>query len=166
MVAIHTETVYGLAANALSEGAVRKIYELKGRPKQNPLIVHIFSSQDASKIAHTTSIFYKLSERFWPGPLSFVLPARENIPLLTRAGLPTVALRSPQSKVFRKSLERLYRNTACCKSDCKGHCYDDICIFLLGTLLGPLVFVPGGLYLLIKAAIEPDIEQKVQLAKM
>lgn len=105
VVAIHTETVYGLAANALSEGAVRKIYELKGRPKQNPLIVHIFSSQDAYKIAHTTSIFYKLSERFWPGPLSFVLPARENIPLLTRAGLPTVALRSPQSKVFRKTLE-------------------------------------------------------------
>ena len=104
--AIPTETVYGLAANALSEDAVKKIYALKGRPSQNPLIVHIPDSSAAKKIAEPNDLFIKLTERYWPGPLTLVLDSKPLVPFITRGGLDSVALRSPKCKIFRKCLKR------------------------------------------------------------
>ena len=106
VVALPTETVYGLAANALSESAVKEIYRLKGRPKQNPLIIHILESSDADKIAFTDSRFYQLADSLWPGPLSVILKAKEIVPKITTGGLETVAIRSPRSDIFRSVLKR------------------------------------------------------------
>ena len=106
VVALPTETVYGLAANALSESAVKEIYRLKGRPKQNPLIIHILEPSDADKVAFTNSSFFKLTESLWPGPLSVILRAKEIVPKITTGGLETVALRSPKSEIFRNVLKK------------------------------------------------------------
>ena len=103
--ALPTETVYGLAANALSECAVREIYNLKRRPEQNPLIIHILQSSDAEKIAFTNSLFYKLTELLWPGPLTIILRAKKIVPRITTGGLETVAIRSPNSDIFRNALK-------------------------------------------------------------
>ncbi|NJE53631.1 L-threonylcarbamoyladenylate synthase [Thermococcus sp. 21S9] len=96
LVAFPTETVYGLGADALNENAVRRIFEAKGRPADNPLIVHIADFNDLKKLAREIPEEAKLlAERFWPGPLTMVLPKREEVPLVTTGGLDTVAVRMP-----------------------------------------------------------------------
>jgi L-threonylcarbamoyladenylate synthase len=93
---IPTETVYGLACLADDERAIAKVYAAKGRPSDNPLIVHVASLADAMKIvAAFPSGARALAEEFWPGPLTLVLPKRPIIPDLATAGLPTVAIRIP-----------------------------------------------------------------------
>lgn len=106
VVAIHTETVYGLAANALCPTAVKKIYQTKGRPAQNPLIVHILNSARARSLAFTNEYFFSLAEEFWPGPLTFILESKDIVPKITTGGLNTIALRSPESDVFRNVLRK------------------------------------------------------------
>ncbi|NJE48311.1 L-threonylcarbamoyladenylate synthase [Thermococcus sp. 9N3] len=96
LVAFPTETVYGLGADALNENAVRRIFEAKGRPADNPLIVHIADFKDLKKLAREIPEEAKLlAEKFWPGPLTMVLPKREEVPLVTTGGLDTVAVRMP-----------------------------------------------------------------------
>lgn len=95
LVAFPTETVYGLGADALSPDAARKIYEAKGRPQDNPLIVHVASHSDVDICAEPNDIARTLIEKFWPGPLTVVMRARDAVPPQTRAGLSTVALRMP-----------------------------------------------------------------------
>lgn len=96
LVAFPTETVYGLGADALNERAARRIFEAKGRPADNPLIIHIASIDDLEKVAREVPEKAKLlAERFWPGPLTLVLPKREEVPLVTTGGLDTVAVRMP-----------------------------------------------------------------------
>ncbi|WP_099211295.1 L-threonylcarbamoyladenylate synthase [Thermococcus henrietii] len=96
LVAFPTETVYGLGADALNENAVRRIFEAKGRPADNPLIVHIADFNDLKKLAREIPEEAKLlAEKFWPGPLTLVLPKREEVPLVTTGGLDTVAVRMP-----------------------------------------------------------------------
>ena len=103
LVAIPTETVYGLGANGLSEEAVAKIFIAKGRPQDNPLILHVAEPRDMDKFCHSIpKTAYDLADAFWPGPLTMVLPARECVPKCTTAGLPTVAVRCPDSDVTRK----------------------------------------------------------------
>ena len=80
LVAIPTETVYGLAGSALYSTAAEKIYAAKGRPSDNPLIVHVAYPADAEKYAYPTPLFYTLAERFMPGPLTIILPKRHVIP--------------------------------------------------------------------------------------
>lgn len=101
-----TETVYGLAANALSTNAVKKVYDLKGRPSQNPLIVHVLDYSWVDKIAVSNHLFFKLADRFWPGPLTLILQSKAIIPKITTGGLNTVALRSPNCEPFRKCLDQ------------------------------------------------------------
>lgn len=100
VVAIPTETVYGLAADARNESAIAKIYATKQRPANNPLIVHIAS---AAKVTEWASEFPRLAQQlaqaFWPGPLTLVLPARAEVSQIVRAGEPTVALRVPAHPV-------------------------------------------------------------------
>lgn len=106
LVGVPTETVYGLAADASNGEAVAKIYETKGRPRFNPLIVHVADANMAARIGEIGQDAARLIERYWPGPLTIVLPALETAPIsdLAMAGLPTVALRSPAHPVARALL--------------------------------------------------------------
>lgn len=106
--AVPTETVYGLAARADSAEAVAKIYAAKGRPDFNPLIVHVRDLEQAEAIAGLDDRARDLAERFWPGPLTLVLPLREDAQIAgaVTAGLPTIAIRQPAHKVMRAVLEK------------------------------------------------------------
>lgn len=107
VVAIPTETVYGLGANALDEAAVAKIFEAKGRPQDNPLIIHIAEPTELSRYCHDIpQTAWELANRFWPGPLTMVLPVRELVPRRTTAGLDTVAVRCPKTAVTRALIRR------------------------------------------------------------
>jgi L-threonylcarbamoyladenylate synthase len=97
LVALPTETVYGLAARADSEAAIAAIYRAKGRPDFNPLIVHVADLAQAEHLAVLDGRARLLADRFWPGPLTMVLPLRDGVPVApaVTAGLPTIALRMP-----------------------------------------------------------------------
>lgn len=100
LVAMPTETVYGLAANALDPDAVTKIFEAKGRPSDNPLIIHIGALEQLSNLVTTISPAAQLlMDAFWPGPLTLVFEASTIVPSIVRAGLPTVAIRFPSHPV-------------------------------------------------------------------
>ena len=102
LVAIPTETVYGLGANGLDENAVAKIFEAKGRPQDNPLILHVADAADIERFCHhIPQSAWVLAQTFWPGPLTMVLPALDIVPKATTAGLPTVAVRCPDCQVTR-----------------------------------------------------------------
>ncbi len=102
LVAFPTETVYGLGGNALDENASRKIYEAKGRPSDNPLIVHISKIEDMEVLAkEIPEKAYQLAETFWPGPLTIILKKRDLVPNQTTGGLDTVAIRLPANRVAR-----------------------------------------------------------------
>lgn len=102
LVAIPTETVYGLGANGLDENAVAKIFIAKGRPQDNPLILHVAETKEIEKFCHSIpESAYILAEKFWPGPLTMVLPARDTVPKRTTGGLSTVAVRCPDNAVTR-----------------------------------------------------------------
>ena len=102
LLAIPTETVYGLGADGLNADAVRHIFEAKGRPQDNPLILHI---PDASWLARyckdVPETAYRLAGRFWPGPLTMILPKADCVPLVTTGGLDTVGMRCPDHAVTR-----------------------------------------------------------------
>ncbi len=96
VVALPTETVYGLAANALDEKAVAKIFQIKGRPSHNPIIVHVASNEMAQAcVSHWPELAAQFSRAFWPGPLTLVLPRAEKIPDVVSAGGATVGVRWP-----------------------------------------------------------------------
>ena len=101
-----TETVYGLGANALDPEAAKKIYEAKGRPSDNPLIVHISKKEDVDFLAGNISRDAKLlMEAFWPGPLTLILDKSDNVPIETTGGLMTVAIRMPSNPIARKLID-------------------------------------------------------------
>ena len=95
LVAFPTETVYGLGAIATDAGAAKKIYAAKGRPSDNPLIIHIAEPKDAERYAYTCPLYYKLADAFMPGPLTDILPKKSIIPNEVTGGLDTVAIRCP-----------------------------------------------------------------------
>ncbi len=134
LVAIPTETVYGLGANALNKNACLNIFKAKGRPSDNPLIVHIAAPEDAEKIAYTNDLYYKLANAFMPGPLTVIMPKRDIIPYEVTAGLDTVAIRCPEHKVAHKLLEIAEIPIAAPSANTSGkpspttaqHVYDDM----------------------------------------
>ena len=100
LVAFPTETVYGLGGNALEEEAAKKIYAAKGRPSDNPLIIHIAEVSALKELAsEIPEVAIRLAERYWPGPLTMILPKSEKVPLGTTGGLDTVAIRMPNHPV-------------------------------------------------------------------
>ena len=101
LVAFPTETVYGLGADATNIDAAKSIYAAKGRPQDNPLIIHIHDPREAEKYTYTSELYYKLAEEFMPGPITVVLPSRESVPRATRGGLDTVAVRCPENPIAR-----------------------------------------------------------------
>ena len=103
LVAIPTETVYGLGADGLNPDAVAKIFIAKGRPQDNPLILHVTGPEQMDALCHDIpASAYLLAEKFWPGPLTMVLPARDIVPRRTTAGLDTVAVRCPDNDTTRQ----------------------------------------------------------------
>ena len=104
LVAFPTETVYGLGANALDERAVASVYEAKGRPRINPLIVHVAERADAFRLGVFNGAAHALAEAFWPGPLTLVVPRADDCPvsLLASAGLASLAIRMPSHDLARK----------------------------------------------------------------
>lgn len=105
LVAIPTETVYGLAANALDPSAARSIFEIKGRPLLDPLILHIRSPEEAARLAVLPEPFSRLAAAFWPGPLTLILRKKPLVPDIITAGKDTVALRVPAHPVTQSLLQ-------------------------------------------------------------
>ena len=106
VVGIPTETVYGLAADATNPEAVSKIFKAKGRPQDNPLIVHIADKSDIEKYAKDIpDIAYRIADKFWPGPITMVLPKKDVIPETTSGGLDTVGLRFPSNTIAKKIIK-------------------------------------------------------------
>ncbi|MDR2547430.1 MAG: threonylcarbamoyl-AMP synthase [Lachnospiraceae bacterium] len=106
LVAFPTETVYGLGGNALDATAAKRIFAAKGRPEDNPLIVHLYRSEDAALVAkEIPPIFHLLAENFWPGPLTMILPAADAVPRSTTASLETVAVRIPRQRTALALIE-------------------------------------------------------------
>jgi len=104
LVAVPSETVYGLAANAFDATACEKIFAAKVRPKTDPLIVHICEFAQLATLAHSGPLAKKLAHAFWPGPLTLVLPKTENVPPIVTAGRNSVAVRMPQHPLFLQLL--------------------------------------------------------------
>lgn len=105
LVVFPTETVYGLGADATSAPAAAKIYAAKGRPSDNPLIIHVARPEDAARYTETNATYDALARAFMPGPLTVILRSKENIPKTTRGGLDTVAVRCPSHPVAHRLIE-------------------------------------------------------------
>lgn len=105
LVAIPTETVYGLGVNALLPEAAPKVYIAKGRPSDNPLIIHLADAADAGRYAATCDAYYKLAEAFMPGPLTVILPKKDCISDVVTGGLSTVAVRVPSHPIAHRLIE-------------------------------------------------------------
>lgn len=99
IVAFPTETVYGLGANALKENCVKKIFEAKGRPQDNPLIIHVASKEIDEYVKNVPEIAQKLMDKFWPGPLTLILEKKDIVPMETSANLKTIGIRMPNNEV-------------------------------------------------------------------
>ena len=112
LVGVPTETVYGLAGNAYSSKAIRKIFVLKKRPLKNPLIIHYFSLKQLKKDVQLNNDFFKLYKKFSPGPITFILKKKKKsaLSVIATAKLKTVAVRFPKNKVLRK-VERSHYET-------------------------------------------------------
>jgi L-threonylcarbamoyladenylate synthase len=105
LVAVPTETVYGLAADARNARACRRIFIAKGRPASDPLIVHIHSIEQLEELAVGNAAARLLAQRFWPGPLTLILPKRAAVPKVVTSGRPSVAVRMPAHPLFRRLLK-------------------------------------------------------------
>lgn len=123
LVAFPTETVYGLGADATSPFAVARIYAAKGRPQFNPLISHIATLQAALKLGVFNAQAYILAQAFWPGPMTLVVPARENCSTceLARAGLNTIAIRVPSHPIAKQLLQAFGKPIVAPSANISGH---------------------------------------------
>lgn len=123
LVAFPTETVYGLGADATNEKAIARLFEAKGRPRFNPLIIHVADLAAAETLVRFDARARELARRFWPGPLTLVLPRRSDCPvaLLAGAGLDTLAVRVPQHPVALNLLSAADRPIAAPSANVSGH---------------------------------------------
>lgn len=148
LVAFPTETVYGLGANGLDATAVRKIFVAKGRPNDNPLILHVASLDDALPLWKINSIQRGLLESlvsiFWPGPLSLVLPASEIVPGEVTAGLPSVAVRAPANPVAQALLAECRFPLAAPSANLSGRPSPTTADHVLSSLQGKIDAVLDG----------------------
>lgn len=192
LVAIPTETVYGLGANGLDTDAVRRIFEVKGRPQDNPLILHVASAEDLpSWCRDIPEEALLLAEKFWPGPLTMVLNKKESVPMQVTAGLETVAMRCPDHPVTRELIRLSGVPVAAPSANLSGkpstttvqHCIHDLwgkidaildggtcrvgveSTILDLTVSPPRILRPGGVTLEQLKAFLPDVEMDPGLVK-
>ena len=146
LVAIPTETVYGLAARADSEEAVARIFEAKGRPSFNPLIVHVSDIAAAGRLVEIDARARKLAEQFWPGPLTMVLPRLSDAKVAApiTAGLPTLAVRSPAHPAMRAILDELGQPLAAPSANASETVSPTSAAHVLATLDGRIDAVVDG----------------------
>lgn len=183
LVAFPTETVYGLGADGFNAEAVRRIFAAKGRPADNPLILHVSGTAMASLVAEALpEVGRALAARFWPGPLTLVLPRREAVPAVVTAGLPTVAVRCPAHPIALALIEAVGRPLAAPSANRSGRpsptTAEDVLEDLEGridavldggptglgvestvvdvTVSPPVVLRPGGVTLEALRAVAPD----------
>lgn len=145
-VAVPTETVYGLAADATNGEAVARIYEAKGRPSFNPLIVHIVDRPAAEQIGVFNDAARALAERYWPGPLTLVVPLRANsgIASIVTAGLPTIGLRVPAHPAMRALMEAADRPLAAPSANASGSISSTRAEHVLKSLGGRIPLIIDG----------------------
>jgi len=146
-VAVPTETVYGLAADATNAEAVARIYAAKGRPSFNPLIVHVPNLAEAEKIGQFSDQAKILAETHWPGPLTLVIPLREDagIASIVTAGLPTIALRVPAHSAMQALLKAAGRPLAAPSANASGHISPTRASHVLESLGGRIrLIIDGG----------------------
>lgn len=146
VVAMPTETVYGLAGVAGNDDAVLKIYETKGRPRFNPLIVHCADLAMAHEIARFDALALKIAEAFWPGPLTLVLPKRPDAQLsdLVTAGLDTVAIRLPRHPIAREIIKTLGKPVAAPSANPSGRLSPTMASHVIDGFVGKVAVVDGG----------------------
>lgn len=145
-VAVPTETVYGLAADATCDDAVAGIYQAKGRPSFNPLIVHVLSRAQSEAYVHFDGQSEALAARFWPGPLTLVLPAREGSPIArgVTAGLPTLAVRAPAHPAMRALLAACGKPLAAPSANASGRISPTRAEHVVASLGGRIPLVIDG----------------------
>lgn len=148
VVALPTETVYGLAADALNPIAVAKIFEAKKRPRFDPLIVHLPKRDWLEKVvdvpAHDRQLILKLADTFWPGPFTMVLRKREIVPEIVTAGLDTVAVRTSAHQVFAEILRELDRPVAAPSANRFGRVSPTTAQHVLDDLGGRIPLIVDG----------------------
>lgn len=183
-VAFPTETVYGLGANALDDEAVRKIFIAKGRPQDNPLIIHVSTKEISGLVKDVPEVAQKIIDKFWPGPLTVILEKKDIIPNVTSANLNTIGIRMPNSEIALKLIELAERPIAAPSANISGRpspteverCVEDLngrVDYIIGgessdigvestivdcTVNPPLVLRPGGITLEMLKEINPEIE--------
>lgn len=184
IVAFPTETVYGLGANALEEEAVKKIFIAKGRPQDNPLIVHVCSKDISNLVKKVPKVAEELINKFWPGPLTIILEKKDIIPNMTSADLDTIGIRMPNSEIALKLIELSDRPIAAPSANISGRpspteverCIDDLngrVNYIIGgessdigvestiidcTVNPPLILRPGGITLEMLREIDSNID--------
>ncbi len=147
LVAFPTETVYGLGADATNGQAVARLYAAKGRPQFNPLIAHVLDLAAASRLGAFNAAARRLAEKFWPGPLTLVLPKAADCPVadLATAGLDTIALRVPAHSVARELLAKFGKPIVAPSANRSGHVSPTTAAHVLGDLRGRIdLIVDGG----------------------
>ena len=145
-VAVPTETVYGLAADATSGEAVARIYAAKGRPSFNPLIVHVASVEQAAALAHLSPAALSLADALWPGPLTMVLPARAGSPIaaLATAGLATIAIRMPAHAAMQALIAAADRPLAAPSANASGRISATTAAHVAASLGGRVPLILDG----------------------
>ncbi len=146
LVAFPTETVYGLGADATNPTAVARIFEAKGRPQFNPLIVHVLDAAAATELGQFTANAKKLAAAFWPGPLTLVVKRGETCPIadLVSAGLPTLALRVPDHPIARALLTAFGKPLAAPSANRSGHVSATRAEHVAADLAGSVAMILDG----------------------
>src|SRR4051794_28623080 len=145
LVAFPTETVYGLGANALDAAAVARIFAAKGRPSNNPLIVHVAAVEGARRlVAHWPDEAARLAELFWPGPLTLVLPKAPAVPDAVTAGGPTVAVRIPANEIARELIAAAGVPVAAPSANRSGNVSPTMAVHVIDELDGRIDLILDG----------------------
>ncbi|MEY2491364.1 MAG: L-threonylcarbamoyladenylate synthase [Verrucomicrobiota bacterium] len=168
VVALPTETVYGLAADAFNPVAVAKIFETKERPRFDPLIVHLPNREALHDVATAdTQLVAGLIDRFWPGPLTVILPKRKRIPDIVTAGLGTVAVRMSANAVFAEIAARLARPLAAPSANRFGHISPTAASHVLDELGGriPLIVDGGSAQHGLESTIVRIIDDQIEILR-
>ena len=184
IVAFPTETVYGLGANALDENGVQKIFIAKGRPQDNPLIVHVASKEISDLVEEVPKVAKKIMDKFWPGPITIIMKKKNIIPNVTSANLDTIGIRMPSNDIALKLIELSNTPIAAPSANISGRpsptdierCVEDLSgrvDYIIGgeksevgvestivdcTVTPPMVLRPGGITLEMLREIDPSIE--------
>ena len=159
VVALPTETVYGLAAVFDNEDAVRTIFRIKGRPAENPVIVHVASLEQAATVGIFNDVAARLAAHFWPGPLTLVLPRQHGVPDIVTAGLDTVAIRMPDHATFLAVISRVRKPLAAPSANLSGKPSPTMARHVIEDFGGSVRVVDGG-------ATRIGIESTVVLAEL